>query len=113
MSRDWRYSIDDMLDCCAKVREYTRGLDVEGFAHNSLVYDAVIRNLEIIGEAAKGIPEEVKIHYPEIEWRKIVGLRDVLAHFYFGLETETLWDIVQAKLPPLCVLLKRIKDENS
>lgn len=66
-----------------------------------MVYDAVIRNLEVLGEAAENIPDEVRGQSPQVEWRKIAGLRDVLAHVYFGLEDETLWDIVRNKIPAL------------
>ena len=68
-----------------------------------MIVDAVIRNLEIIGEAAKNIPKQVKEKYPDVEWRKISGLRDILAHEYFGVDLEVLWDVIKHKLP----LLKR------
>lgn len=107
MSREWRLYLDDIRCCCDRVLEYTSGLDFEGFVAHGMTYDAVIRNLEIIGEAAKNLPDEVRVHYPEIEWRKIAGLRDVLAHGYFGLEPETLWDIVRNKIPLLKTALQK------
>jgi uncharacterized protein with HEPN domain len=84
VSRDWRLYLEDMVICCSKVLDYTRGLELPGFLANTMVYDAVIRNLEILGEAAKNISDEVRGQHPQVEWRKIAGLRDVLAHFYFG-----------------------------
>ena len=90
MSRDWSMYLDDMIACCTKILEYTGEKGRAAFFSSGLVYDAVLRNLEILGEAAKNVPEEIRRNYPEIEWRKIAGLRDVLAHFYFGLEEETL-----------------------
>ena len=74
-----------------------RDSNLPAFLKTPVVYDAVLRNLEILGEAAKRIPDEMKTQFPEVEWRKIAGLRDVIAHFYFGLEDETLWDIVHGK----------------
>jgi uncharacterized protein with HEPN domain len=63
--------------------------------------DAVIRNLEIIGEATKMIPESIRVRYPSVEWKKIAGLRDILAHHYFEVDLDIIWDIVQNKLPGL------------
>ena len=80
---------------------YTQGMTFEDFLTDERTFDAVMRNLQIIGEAAKNVPPEVRSRYLEIEWRKISGLRDVLAHAYFSLENETLWDIVQNKVPAL------------
>lgn len=116
MSRDYRLYLDDIATSCAKILRYTAGLSFEAFLENELVYDAVLRNLEIIGEAAKNIPVEVRSRYPLTEWRKIAGLRDVLAHAYFGLEDVTLWDIVQNKVPPLLEQIQRIsavEDHNT
>lgn len=107
MSRDYRLYIDDIEKSCTKILRYTNGLTLEGFIANELVYDAVLRNLEIIGEAAKNIPTDMRLRYPTTEWRKIAGLRDVLAHAYFGLEDETIWDIVENKINPL---LEEIRD---
>ncbi len=64
-------------------------------------WDAVVRNLEVIGEAAKNVPEDLRQRYPVVEWRKLAGLRDILAHAYFGLDGEIIWDVVANKLPAL------------
>ena len=85
MSRDWRLYLEDMIDCCQKIIDYTSGLDMPVFKDNSLVYDATLRNLEILGEAAKNVPEDIRGRYPQVDWRKVSVLRDVLTHFYFGL----------------------------
>lgn len=113
MSRDCTMYLDDMIACCRKVMEYTSEKDRAAFFSGGLVYDAVVRNLEVLGEAAKNVPEEIRRRYPEIEWRKIAGLRDVLAHFYFGLEEETLWDVVKNKIPALLPVLERIREKDT
>ena len=68
MSRDWRLYLEDMIDCCQKIIDYTSGLDMPVFKDTSLVYDATLRNLEILGEAAKNIPEDIRGRYPQVEW---------------------------------------------
>lgn len=73
----------------------------DDFVADDRTNDAVVRNLQIIGEAVKQIPSDVRAKYPAVEWRKIAGLRDILAHAYFSLENETLWDVVQNKIPEL------------
>jgi uncharacterized protein with HEPN domain len=98
MPRDIRLYLDDMLEAIRAIREYTGGMTFESFASDRKTIDAVVRNLEIIGEAARNLPEEVKDKSGEIEWRKIIGLRNLLIHEYFGISKPVVWDIVQNKL---------------
>ncbi len=108
MLRDPRVYLQDILDAVATIRRYTRGLDREGFRQDEMRRDAVIRNLEIIGEAVKQIPEPLKATVQDVEWRKIAGLRDVLIHQYFGLDADVLWDVVEDKLTALAAAVERI-----
>lgn len=101
MSREYILYLEDILDSCQKILRYTHGMTINKFKQDEKTYDAVIRNLEIIGEAAKHIPDEVRVVIPEIEWRKAAGLRDMLAHAYFGIDDVILWDVVQQKIPEL------------
>ena len=112
MSRNWQLFLQDMIESAGKVRRYTEGLSLESFQQNDLVYDAVLRNLEIIGEAAKNIPPEIRDRYPEVDWRGLAGLRDLLAHAYFGLSDKILWGIVQTKVPDFLSHAKRLAEEN-
>lgn len=101
MPRDFEVYLEDILQATSKIRGYTAGLTRESFAQDSMRIDAVIRNLEIIGEAAKMIPESMRGDYPSIEWKKIAGLRDILAHHYFEVDLDIVWDVLQNKLPTL------------
>jgi uncharacterized protein with HEPN domain len=101
VSRDWQVLLDDILECCSRIRTYTIGLDREGLVGNRMAYDAVLRNLEIIGEAAKRLPPEVRQKMVSIEWAKIAGMRDWLAHAYFHVNPDIVWDVVRNKLPEL------------
>jgi len=101
MSRNPRLYLEDIQQSCAKVLRFTSGLTFEQFKQDDLRYDAVLRNLELIGEAAKNIPAEVRQRYPDVEWRKISGFRDIVSHQYFSLSDSIVWDIVQNKVPPL------------
>lgn len=108
MPRDSKVYLDDILQSSAKVIAYTKGFSASKFKSDSKTIDAVIRNLEIIGEAARKLPLEFKKRHSEIEWRKITGLRDILIHEYFGVDHEILWDIVRHKIPKLRSQIQKI-----
>ena len=112
MSRDILVYLDDIQASCKKVLRYTEGMNHEMFVQDDRTYDAVVRNLEIIGEAVKHIPEDVRQRYPVVEWRKIAGLRDVVAHIYFGINDEIVWDVVENKIPQLLEQISRILEQE-
>lgn len=101
MPRDYRLSLEDIRDATEKIREYTAGMTQEDFDNDSKTIDAVVRNLEIIGEAVKQLPDEIRNRDPAVEWKRIAGLRDILIHRYFGVDLEILWEIVQENVPEL------------
>ena len=101
MSRNLRLYLSDILNSICKIERYTAGMSYEQLTSDELTFDAVVHNLQIIGEAVKNIPPEVRDLYPQVEWRKIAGLRDIIAHAYFTIDDQIVWDIVQNKLSVL------------
>jgi uncharacterized protein with HEPN domain len=108
VSRDWRLYWHDVIVSCRKVERYTAGMDRAAFEADERTYDAVVRNLELIGEAVKQLPDLARALAPGIEWRKIAGTRDFLAHAYFGIDGDILWDVVSNKVPELRKALEAV-----
>lgn len=107
MQRNYGLYLEDILTAARKIVEFTKGLSYVQFRDDDKTFDAVVRNLEIIGEAAKKIPDDLRKSHAKIEWKKIAGLRDILIHEYFGIDAELVWDIVQNKVPELIADLKK------
>jgi len=99
-----------MRDALAAVREYTAG-GREAFVASSMIQDAVLRNLEVIGEAVKGLDDSSRSRAPDVPWRRIAGMRDVLIHHYFGVDLEVIWRVVEDEVPDLLIVAKRLIDE--
>ena len=96
--RDYVLFLEDILDALEKIENYTKNLSFTEFADNGMAVDAIIRNFEVIGEATKNVPEEIKEKYPEVEWKEAAGFRDVLIHDYFGIDLEAIWDTINKNL---------------
>jgi uncharacterized protein with HEPN domain len=107
MSRNLILYLDDILSSIEKIKRYTANMNLDSFIADERTVDAVSLNLQIIGEAVKKMPSELRDRYPQIEWRKIAGLRDAIAHAYFSIDDEIIWDIVETKLTDLhdCVVV--------
>ncbi len=112
LKREWRFYITDMYEFAEKVITYTDGLDQTKFVASGLNYDATVRNLELIGEAATHIPDEVRTSTPEIPWRMIIATRNRLIHGYLGIDEDTLWSIIQDDIPALLIALTELQQSN-
>ena len=107
-ARGWRFYVEDMIGFCERVRGYTDGLDQAAFVASPMPYDATLRNLELIGEAATKVPESVREAHPEIPWRTIIGSRNRLIHGYLGINNDIVWDIVCNDVPALLPALRSL-----
>ena len=101
MPRDYKQQLDDILQAITFIQEYVKDMDYKTFEADRKTQHAVIHNLEVIGEAARSMPDEVKDNAAEIEWHKIIALRNILIHEYFGVNLKIVWDVVQNKLGAL------------
>lgn len=111
MSRSVQLYVNDILVSCDKILRYTADLTFDSFIDDDRTFDAVIRNLQLIGEAVKNLPDDLCDRYSEIEWRKIAGLRNILVHAYCTIEDEIIWDVVQAKIPALRATIAKIQHD--
>ncbi|MEW5760911.1 MAG: DUF86 domain-containing protein [Candidatus Thermoplasmatota archaeon] len=113
MIRDIRLYLQDILESIQAIEEYTNHLTSDEFCSNRQVQDAVIRRIEIIGEAVKNIQDDIRNKYSDIPWKKIAGMRDVFIHEYFGVKLQRLWEVVKRDLPDLkqkiILIMKEIK----
>jgi len=101
MSRHSQLRVQDILDAIDRIASYVAGLDYEHFLTDRKTQDAVTRNIEIIGEAARVLPEDFKERHADVPWSEIVAMRNVIVHQYFGILPEVVWDVVKNELPAL------------
>lgn len=104
--REWKFRLQDILEAIERIDQYTQDMAYDAWAQDQKTVDAVIRNLEIIGEAASHISPEVEDQYLDIPWKEMRGIRTILAHEYFGVDLEVIWRTIQEDLPVVREKLK-------
>lgn len=113
MPRDHRLYLDDILEAIGSIRDYTAGMNYAAFSGDKKTQDAVARNLEIIGEAVGKLPSSLLASVEGIEWRKVTGLRNILAHEYFGISLPIIWDVIENKLDDLEEASRDLLDQET
>jgi uncharacterized protein with HEPN domain len=111
-AREWRFYLDDMIGFAKRILAYTEDFDQAGFEASALNYDATLRNLELIGEAATHIPETVRSAQGDIPWRMIIATRNRLIHGYLGIDNDTVWSIIQDEVPTLLQKLEALQERQ-
>ncbi|GIW47701.1 MAG: DUF86 domain-containing protein [Deltaproteobacteria bacterium] len=111
MKRDVRLYVKDILEAILSIERFVEGMDFEEFREDDKTSSAVIRKFEIIGEAAKHIPEDLRQKYPDIPWKEMAGFRDKLIHFYFGIKYELVWNTIKMELPELKTKIEKVLSE--
>lgn len=109
--RDCKMYIEDILSAINRIEKYINGLEYEEFIQNDMAVDAVIRNLEIIGEASKNVPENARSQYPNVPWKRMIGLRNIVIHEYFGVDLSIVWRIITKNIPEVKPLIEKILND--
>ncbi|MBI5967892.1 MAG: DUF86 domain-containing protein [Deltaproteobacteria bacterium] len=111
MKRNHKLFVKDILDCIEKINEFIGDMDFDKFMQDDKTKSAVVRKLEIIGEATKNIPRQIREKYRELPWTDMAGLRDKIAHFYFGIDYEIVWEVVKKRLPEIKPIIHKVLKE--
>jgi uncharacterized protein with HEPN domain len=110
--REWRFYVDDMIGFCERILAFTQGTEKTAFPADAMRYDATVRNIELVGEAATHVPESIRRSHPEIPWRLIIATRNQLIHGYLGIDDDVLWSIVQTDIPALLTSLRGLDTQE-
>ncbi len=103
--------VQDILEAIIEVKDFTAGMEPVDFVNDKKTINAVVRSLEIIGEAAKKIPDGMREKYPDIPWKSMAGMRDKLIHEYFGVDLDIVWEVINVELPPIKPLIQQVLED--
>jgi len=106
--RSYRLYLEDILESIDRIELFVENMDFEAFKADDKTSSAVIRKLEIIGEAVKGVPEDIRQSHPHVPWKEMAGMRDKLIHFYFGVDHQLVWGTIKKRLPEVKLWIKEI-----
>lgn len=110
--RDYRDFLNDILDAITEIESFIDDLSYDEFVKDRKTFNAVIRSIEVIGEATKNIPDEIKAEYKDLPWKRMAGMRDKLIHGYFGIDSKTLYRAAEDDIPPLKALIQKMQKEQ-
>ncbi|MDI6788484.1 MAG: DUF86 domain-containing protein [Planctomycetota bacterium] len=108
MKRDYIDYLEDILKSINNIKDFTKGLTYKDFVKDEKTSLAVIKSIEIIGEAVKKVPNSIKNKYPDVEWKKISGMRDILVHEYFGVDMKILWRVIRRRIASLGTIIRTV-----
>ncbi len=111
-AREWRFYITDMIEFCERVLSFTQGISREEFVTDPMCYDATVRNIELIGEAATHVPASIRKNAESIPWRMVIATRNQLIHGYAGIDDDVLWSIIETDIPALLNALKKLQKSS-
>lgn len=111
MSRNIRLYIRDILENMRDAEEFIRGMSYDQFAGDKRTVNAVLRSIEVVGEATKNVPDDIRSAYPQVPWKEMAGMRDKVVHFYFGVDKEIVWLVARDRIPALRPLIEQILDD--
>lgn len=110
--REWKLFVEDILESIELIEKYVKEMELDDFKEDRKTIDAVVRNFEIIGEASKFIPDNIKSKFQNVDWKGIIGLRNRIVHEYFGISLAIVWEIIAEELPILKEQMKNILEQG-